>query len=173
MAIITKHELDATEQGQVIRMICEAVSSGQRMPWDGHNEEDVWKPGLADFVPMLTTTGYYPQDCRNGFDDHPVRTVDCPEFARQAALALDMFSSCLKDRGAPFHISTSSRLIAENITCNSGRSMCVGAIVLAALASGYTLTTASNLGDGLFVTDISLGSLLHALELLKREVADA
>lgn len=173
MAIITKHTLVAQEQAQVERMIREAVTSGQGMLWDGHDDDEGWKPGLTDFVPMLKTTGYYPQNSRNGFDDRPARTMDCPEFAQQAAQALDVLRSCTKVPGGAHHIDGSSWGIAESITCKTGRSMCIGAVVLAALTAGLTLTTDASLGDELFIEGISLDSLHAAINRLKREVAHA
>ena len=173
MAIVTKHTFVEQEQAQVTRMIREAVAARKGMPWDGEDDDGVWKPGLSDFVPMLTPTGYYPQDSRNGFDDKPVRSMDCPEFARQAALALDVLGSCAKVPGGAHHIDRSSWGIAESITCKTGWSMCIGAVVLAALTTGFTLTTDARLNDELFIEGISLDSLHAAINRLKREVSHA
>jgi hypothetical protein len=173
MAVITKHELDVTEQGQVTQMIREAVASGQGVPWDGHDDDGVWSPGLADFVPMLTATGYYPQDQRNDFDNHPARTLDCPEFARQVALVLDVLASCPKQPGGASDTGCNSCGIAEAITLKTGQSMSVGAVVLAALAAGFTLTTVTGYADELFVAGLLGEALRFAVDALSREVAHA
>lgn len=173
MAIITKYELDSTDQGQVTRMIREAVAAEKGMPWDGEGHDGVWKHGLSDFVPMLTPTGYYPQDSRNGFDDKPVRSMEYPEFARQVALALDALASCPKQLSDAFAKRESSWGIAETITIKTGQPMSVGAVVLAALTAGFTLTTLTGYGDELFVADISSAALRIALAALPREVSHA
>lgn len=173
MAIITKHELDVSDQGQATRMIHEAVAAGQGMPWDGHDDAGVWKPGLADFVPMLTPSGYYPQCSQNGFDDKPVRSMDCPEFARQVAQALDVLASCPKLPGGAGAEGESSQGIAETITVKMGQPMSVGAVVLAALAAGFTLTTVTGCGDELFVADTSGDALRIALDALPCNVTHA
>jgi hypothetical protein len=173
MPIITMHQLPEQERPLIARMIEEAILSGEGIPWDSFEHEGVWKSGLCDFVPMLTTNGYYPQDLRNGFDDHPLRTMDCPEFAQQVKLALDVFSTCIKEPGESQNLSGSCWTIAEEITCVTERSMSTGAVVLAALTAGFQLSTCGRNVDDLFVVGISLGSLYGKINNLKSEVSHA
>ena len=173
MPIITTQQLPEQERPLIARMIEEATISGEGIPWDGFQDEKVWKPGLCDFVPMLTTNGYYPQDLRNGFDDHPLRTMDCPEFAQQVALALDVFSTCIKEPGESQNLNGSCWRIAEEITFVTERSMCTGAVVLAALTAGFQLSTRGRNFDDLFVLGISLRSLYWRIKNLKSEVSHA
>ena len=171
MAVTTIHELDVFEQGQVTRMIHEAVASGQGMSWDGYGRIVPWQKGLADFVPLLTTTGYYPQDNHNGFDDVPVQRTDSSDFAQQTAQILNLLSSCSKGKGTPFHATTSTWFLAENFTIKTGQSMCVGAVVLATLTAGFTLTPTSAVTDDLSIANISVATLQDALGSLTRKVA--
>lgn len=173
MAIITTQQLPEQERALVAQMIEEAIISGEGIPWDSFEHEGAWKSGLCDFVPMLTTNGYYPQDLRNGFDDHPLRTMDCPEFAQQLALALDVFSKCDKEPGEAQNLSGSCWSIAEEITLATELSMCTGAVVLAALTAGFQLSTYGRNFDDLFVSGISLRSLYWRIKNLKSKVSHA
>jgi hypothetical protein len=173
MPIITTHELPKDERALITGMLEEAITSNQGMPLENDYLEAGRKPGLASIVPLLGPGGYFPQKSVNELDIDPVRSIDCPEFASQTALALDLLSSCLRQGGELIDYAGNTREIAEHITDETGQSMSPGAVVLAALVAGYKLTTGSIMSDELHIQGICLGSLYRAIEGLKPEVSGA
>lgn len=171
MALKTALVLDKEDQDKLLRIIYSAAASREGVRHDGVSVgQGGWEFGLSDILPLMSVFGYYPEKSQNSFDDMPCCRIDSPEFVQQVVTVINVLQNGQPRQAEFYDRDIRSQEIAESITLATGGSMSIGAVEVAALALGYTLTNQWSFSDELRLSGVRCGSLNKAIASLPREV---